>query len=201
VLSSEIKLMALAGIVTKMGIWLQSQLDMTCSVSVGKEDLVPQAAILSDLQRHNIIQNSPSIANLFRQAITSVMDPEVMKMLGPLLGTKGAIPEAALQGIATARGWGYWQAHFALYGPKTIVQNSWDFVKTSFAKVPGAKCEGKLFTGVDSQPIQTADLPVEAHSSFGYSPSQQPGADGLPSKRQQPHLVFLHHPAIRKRAL
>jgi hypothetical protein len=49
-----------------------------------------------------------SIANLFRQAITSVMDPEVMKMLGPLLGTKGAIAEVALQEIATARGWLYW---------------------------------------------------------------------------------------------
>lgn len=147
-----------------MGIWLQPQPEtyMTCSVSVlREEDLVPLVGILSDLQRRNIIQNSPSIANLFRQAITSAMDPEVIKMLGPLLGTKGAITEAALQEIATARGWGYWQAYFALYGPKTIVESSWDFIKASFAKVPGAKCEGKLFAGVDGQSVQTADLPVE----------------------------------------
>jgi 4-cresol dehydrogenase (hydroxylating) flavoprotein subunit len=116
---------------------------------------------LSDLQRRNIVQNSPSIANLFRQAITSVMDPEVMKMLGPLLGMKGAITEAALQEIATARGWGYWQAYFALYGPKPIVESSWHFIKASFGKVLDAKCEGKLFTGIDGQPVQTADLPVE----------------------------------------
>lgn len=109
-LSSEIKRTLLTGIVAKIGIWLQPQPEtfMACTLNVEKEeDLVPLIAILSDLQRRNIIQNSPSIANLFRQAITSAMDPEVIKMLGPFLGTKEAIPEAALQEIATARGWGY----------------------------------------------------------------------------------------------
>jgi len=89
------------------------------------------------------------------------MDREVMKILGPLLGTKGAITEAALQKIATARGWGYWQAYFALYGLKPIVKSALDFIEASFAKVPSPKCEGKLFTGVEGQPVQTAALPVE----------------------------------------
>lgn len=80
---------------------------------------------------------------------------------GPLLGTKGSITETALQEIAAARSWGNWQAYFALYGPKPFVESSWDFIKASFAKVPGAKCEGKLFISAEGQLVQTADLPVE----------------------------------------
>ena len=152
------------GIVTKVGMWLFPQPDayISCSVTVEKEyDLVALVGTLSDLQRRNIIQNSPSISNLFRQAIVSAMDVEVIQILGPHFGHKDAIPEAVLEEIRAAKGWGWWKAQFAIYGPEPIARSSWDYVKAAFAKVPGARCEGELVAGVDGQPVMASDLPEE----------------------------------------
>jgi 4-cresol dehydrogenase (hydroxylating) len=144
--------------------WLFPQPDayVSCSVSVEREsDLAALVGTLSDLQRRNIVQNSPSVSNLFRQAIVSAMDPEVIRILGPYLGHKNAIPEAVLEEIRVAKGWGWWKAQFAIYGPESIAVSSWDYVKAAFAKVPGARCEGELVVGVDGQPVMASDLPEE----------------------------------------
>lgn len=135
---------------------------MSCSVSVEKEsDLVALVGTLSDLQRRNIIQNSPSITNLFRQAMVSAMDPEVIQILGPHLGPNQAVPEAILEEIRALKGWGWWKAQFAIYGPESIVKSSWDHVQATFAKVPGARCEGEVIVGPNGQPLMTPNLPDE----------------------------------------
>lgn len=116
---------------------------------------------VSDLQRRNIIQNSASISNPFRQAIISAMDPEVIRILGPQLGHKNAIPETVLEEVRALKGWGWWRAQFAIYGPESIVRSSWDHVKATFAKLPGTRCEGEVVVGVDGQPLVASDLPEE----------------------------------------
>ena len=149
------------GIVTKMGIWLlpQPQSYISCSISVPEEDdLVTLVGTLSDLQRRNVIQNSPSVCNLFRQAITSVMDPVVMEKLGPYMRSQTAFPPHVLEDLRSLKGWGWWRAQFALYGPETLVRCSWEVIQAAFSRISGAKCEGKIVTGTNGQPVMTADL-------------------------------------------
>ena len=152
------------GIVTKMGIWLfpQPQSYISCSISVPEEDdLVNLVGTLSDLQRRNIIQNSPSVCNLFRQAITSVMDPVVMEKLGPYMRSQTAFPPHVLEDLRSLKGWGWWSAQFAVYGPESLVRSSWEVIQAAFRRIPGSNCEGKIVTGINGQPVMTTDLPHE----------------------------------------
>ena len=150
------------GVVTKLGIWLQPapQAYMTCAISVEKEEqLVELIGTITDLQRRGIIQNSPSISNLFRQCITQIEIPEVAQLLVPCLGTKNAIPHEKLERIREKMAWGFWRADFALYGPANIVHASWEHIQKTFANVASAQCSNEMFSAGDGEKLSATTLP------------------------------------------
>jgi hypothetical protein len=72
-------LLTVAGIVTKLGIHITPAPEAYATVKVcvpREEDLIPLVGTLSGLMRRLIILNSPSIANIFRLALTAPI-PEV----------------------------------------------------------------------------------------------------------------------------
>lgn len=148
------------GVVTKIGIHLTPAPEsyMSCDVSVpGEEDLVELVGILSDLQRRGVIWNSPSIENHFRQAIVC-QDPNIHAKLAPYCGPNKRIPEKVLEEIRAEKGWGFWKAEFALYGPSEVVPALYESVKRAFNKIAGVKIETKLTGGVPGRYLKPTDI-------------------------------------------
>ena len=93
------------GVVTKLGIWVQPQPDTMMPVCLEMdelEDLQDLVDILAELRREDILQNDPSIFNVFRS--TSRMGSRHQVYPDP-----GAIPEDALQAMMKENGWKYWK--------------------------------------------------------------------------------------------
>lgn len=152
--------MTALGVVTKIGIHLTPAPEsyMSCNVSVPREaDLINLVGILSDLQRRGIIWNSPSVENHFRQAIVC-QDPNVHAKLAPYCGANKRIPEDLLEEICAEKGWGFWKAEFALYGPSEVVPAMYESVRRAFSKIPGVKIDTRLCGGVPGKYLKATDI-------------------------------------------
>ncbi|KKY26461.1 putative fad binding domain containing protein [Phaeomoniella chlamydospora] len=125
------------GIVTKLGIHMTPAPEAYayCEVSVKEEkDLVPLIGTISDLIRRRIIGNSASISNIFRQALVSE-NPRVLEKLGPHLGIDKHVAYEVLEKIRAKEGWGFWKAHFALYGSIESVEGQIRTVRRALAPI------------------------------------------------------------------
>jgi len=129
------------GIVTKMTLWSSpAPLGfISCHIAVPKEtDLVPLIDIFRELLTHDVIQNHPVIGNIVRE-------------LGKR-GTrskwydgKGAIPDWRLEELAKEHNLSWWDANFALYGPKEIIDFNFRRCQEAFAAIPGARLRGNAY--------------------------------------------------------
>ncbi|PYH49313.1 FAD-binding oxidoreductase [Aspergillus saccharolyticus JOP 1030-1] len=111
------------GVVTKIGMHITPAPEAyaTVEVSIPQEsDLVPLVGSLSDLMRRSVILNSPSIANIFRIALTS-QNPEVLAEMKKYINPGSCVPYSALEEIRTRQGWGFWKAYFSLYPPVEVL--------------------------------------------------------------------------------
>jgi 4-cresol dehydrogenase (hydroxylating) len=131
-----------------------------CTVSVPNEsDLAVLVGTISRLTRQSTIQNHASISNIYRQVL--MHDDPGIKMVAVGPGTKGGCAnDDELASLQKKLGWGYWKAHFAIYGPSPeSVNASWAAVQKAFSHVPGAICSNVAYAGKDGAKIKARDTP------------------------------------------
>ena len=146
------------GIVTKMSIWASPSPEgfMICRVDVEEEkDITAMIDTFRTLLLNETIQNHPVIGNV----------PREMAKRGPrrkFYDGPGAIPDARMEELKKEFGIGYWSGRFGLYGPKEMIEFNYKRCEKAFAKVPGAKIEGKAFYPPEGKEfLSPEDLPVE----------------------------------------
>ncbi|KAJ2897242.1 Vanillyl-alcohol oxidase [Zalerion maritima] len=175
------------GIVTKLGFHLTPAPEAYCSCQVHAEDekdLVPLIDLLADLIRRRVIGNSPSVTNIFREALLS-RDADVSKELGPYLGVDKCVPDDVLEKIRHRKGWGFWKAHFSLYGPTEVVPALLEALKRAVAAAPGLRLEakpvvtapsGKFLESMDVGEEEIPHAGVPTLEPLGLTESRAPGA-------------------------
>ncbi|KAI9370116.1 hypothetical protein BJX61DRAFT_516560 [Aspergillus egyptiacus] len=148
------------GIVTKIGIHITPAPEAYATVEVSvpeEEDLVPLVGTLSDLMRCSIILNSPSIANIFRIALTSRV-PEVHAKLAEHMKPGSCVPYPVLDEIRKEQNWGFWKAYFSLYGSPEMLPALIKTVERAFTTaIPGVQIHYRDFPGTPGQTISAAD--------------------------------------------
>ncbi|PHH65820.1 hypothetical protein CDD81_1189 [Ophiocordyceps australis] len=132
------------GVVTKMGLWIQPQPETTMTVCLELErleELEQLVDMIAELRREGILQNDPSIFDVFRR----------ISRLGPrheVYSGSGAIPEERVEKLMREQGWGYWKTWFSLYGKKDMVLSRLGWTQQTVAKkCPTARLTYKLFEG------------------------------------------------------
>ncbi|GJP92946.1 CAZyme family AA4 [Aspergillus niger] len=159
------------GVVTKIGIHLTPApaCFMDCVVSVpNEEDIGALVRIMSALEREGIVQNHASIANPYRQALSSE-DPLVLgRAVGP--GIEGGYAtNADMTKLAKEQGWGYWKAHFAIYGASgAFIDACWTIVQERFAAIPGAAATAERHEHKLGGRLNAAELPMGEIPHTGY---------------------------------
>lgn len=151
------------GVVTKIGIHITPAPEAYATVEVDvprEEDLVPLVGTLSDLMRRSIILNSPSIANIFRIALTSNI-PEVLEIIGPYMKANSYVPYPLLEEVRKQQNWGFWRAYFSLYGSVEMLPALLMTVQRAFSTIPGVQIKWREFPGTPGRPIKAAEIKEE----------------------------------------
>jgi hypothetical protein len=154
-----------------------------------EEDLVPLIGTLSDLMRRSIILNSPSIANIFRIALTSKV-PEVHAKLAEYMKPGSNVPAEVLEEIRAQQDWGYWKAYFSLYGSVEMLPALQKTIQRAFSAIPGSQVEWREFPGTPGSFITAAEIKEEEIPHSGI-PTLAPL--GIVDSRQQEgggHICF-----------
>jgi hypothetical protein len=110
--------------------------------------------------RRSIILNSPSIANIFRIALTSRV-PEVHAKLAEYMKPGSCVPADVLEDIRTERGWGFWKAYFSLYGSVEMLPALQKTIQRAFSAIPGSKVEWREFPGFPGRFITADEIKEE----------------------------------------
>lgn len=180
------------GVVTKLGIHITPAPEAYATVEVSvprEEDLVPLIGTLSDLMRRSIILNSPSIANIFRIALTSRV-PEVHAKLAEYMKPDSYVPYDVLEEIRVKQKWGFWKVYFSLYGSVEMLPALLKTVQRAFEPIPGVQVEWREFPGSPGRAVTTADIGREEIPHSGV-PTLEPL--GIVDSRQEKgggHICF-----------
>lgn len=133
----------------------------TVEVDVPQEsDLVALVGILSDLMRRSVILNSPSIANIFRIALTSRV-PSVHEKLQEYMKPNSYVPYDVLENIRVEQKWGFWRAYFSLYSQVELLPGLLQTTRRAFNAIPGATMTWREFPGEPGESITTATIKEE----------------------------------------
>jgi hypothetical protein len=152
-----------AGIVTKLGIHITPAPEAYATIEVSvlrEEDLIPLVGTLSDLMRRSIILNSPSIANIFRLALTTPI-PKVQAKIRQYMKPGSYVPYPVLEEIRKEQNWGFWKAYFSLYGSVEMLPALLKTVQRAFAPIAGVQITWREFPGAPGQAITTAEIKSE----------------------------------------
>jgi hypothetical protein len=156
------------GIVTKLAIWMQPQPDTTVTVKLEMnklDDLQDLIEILAKLRLEDVINNDPSIFNVFRRI--SRLGPRHQIYSGP-----GAMPASLVAELMQKHNLPYWTTWFSLYGPKDIVLSRLAITQETVTLAnPRAKLTYKLFEGKHGEKVDAEEIPTE----------WQPGNAGVPT--------------------
>jgi hypothetical protein len=133
----------------------------TVEVEVPQEsDLVALVGILSDLMRRSVILNSPSIANIFRIALTSGV-AGVQAKLQEYMKPNSYVPYDVLEEIRVEQKWGFWRAYFSLYSQVEMLPGLLQVTRRAFDALPGATMKWREFSGRPGESITTAFIKEE----------------------------------------
>ncbi len=154
-----------------------------------EEDLVPLIGTLSDLMRRSIILNSPSIANIFRIALTSKV-PEVHAKLAEYMKPGSFVPADVLEDIRAQQGWGFWKAYFSLYGSVEMLPALQKTIQRAFASIPGSKVEWREFPGSPGRFITADEIKEEEIPHSGIPTLAPLGIVDSRQERGGGHICF-----------
>lgn len=149
--------------VTKLGIHITPAPEAYASVEVSvpnEADLVPLVGILSDLRRRSIILNAPSVANIFRLALTSE-NPDVRAKIIPYMKPNSCVPYSVLEEIRREQSWGFWKAYFSLHGSVEMLPALQRTVRRALAAIPGTQIESREFPGSPGKSMRAEEM--ESH--------------------------------------
>jgi hypothetical protein len=107
--------------------------------------------------RRSIILNAPSIANIFRIALTSPV-PEVQVKLAEYMKSGSHVPYDVLEEIRLQHGWGFWKAYFSLYGSVEMLPALKKTVERTFSSISGVKINWREFPGSPGRTITAAEI-------------------------------------------
>lgn len=110
--------------------------------------------------RRSIILNSPSIANIFRIAMTSKV-PEVHAKIAQYMKPNSCVPYPVLEEIRKEQNWGFWKAYFSLYGSVEMLPALLKTIKRAFSAITGVQIEYREFRGTPGRFITTAEIKEE----------------------------------------
>ncbi len=116
------------GIVTKAGLWLQPEPEMTASVELAFpnfDDAAWAIDILSDLRRRDIIQHNIVFGSPVRAA-------SVMSQRAEWYEGEGALPESAEKAMMAKLHLGWWNAKISFFGPAFVVEGSMTLLRQLF---------------------------------------------------------------------
>ena len=116
------------GIVTKAGLWLQPEPEMTASVELAFpnfDDAAWAIDILSDLRRRDIIQHNIVFGSPVRAA-------SVMSQRAEWYEGEGALPESAEKAMMAKLHLGWWNAKISFFGPAFVVEGSMKLLRQLF---------------------------------------------------------------------
>ena len=116
------------GIVTKAGLWLQPEPEMTAAVEIAFPDFDDAGwaiDILSDLRRRDIIQHNIVFGSPVRAA-------SVLTQRSEWYTGEGALPEEAELAMMERYGLGWWNAKISFYGPEFQVEGSMRLMRDLF---------------------------------------------------------------------
>ncbi|KAJ5724828.1 hypothetical protein N7493_006556 [Penicillium malachiteum] len=179
------------GIVTKLGIHITPAPEAYATVEVSvprEEDLVPLVGTLSDLMRRSVILNSPSIANIFRIALTS-REREVHEILGNYMKPGSNVPYDVLEDIQHQQGWGFWKAYFSLHAPVEVLPSLIAAIKWAFATIEGVRIDYREFSGSPGKFITAQEVGEEEIPHSG-TPTLAPLAILDSRQKGSGHLCF-----------
>ena len=112
---------------------------MACHLDVPEEaDLAPMVDIFRELLLREKIQNHPVIGNVVREVVKRGLRSDVYDGVD-------AIPYNRLKEIQAEYGMGFWDAIFALYGPKEIIEYNYRKIQEAFEAIPGSKLDGTAY--------------------------------------------------------
>ncbi|KAK4647031.1 uncharacterized protein QC761_121960 [Podospora bellae-mahoneyi] len=182
------------GIVTKIGIHITPAPEAYATVEVDvplESDLIPLVGTLSDLMRRSIILNSPSIANIFRIALTSEK-PEVLSQIGPYMKADSCVPYDLLERIRVEERWGFWRAYFSLYGSVEMLSALKATVERAFRQaVPGVQFKYREWAGLPGAAISAAeDIKTEVVPHSGIPTVEPLGIVDSRGERGGGHICF-----------
>ncbi|KAJ5463438.1 Vanillyl-alcohol oxidaseC-terminal subdomain 1 [Penicillium sp. IBT 31633x] len=121
------------GIVTKMSIWASPAPEgfMRCHLSVPEEtDLAPMVDTFRELLLREKIQNHPVIGNVIRELNKRGLRKDFWT-------EPCSIPYHRIKEIQAELGLGFWDATFALYGPKELMEYHLKEIREAFKPIKG----------------------------------------------------------------
>lgn len=110
--------------------------------------------------RRSIILNSPSIANIFRIALTSQV-PVVQAKLAQYMKPDSYVPYPVLEEIRKTQNWGFWKAYFSLYGSVEMLPALLATIKRAFSTIQGVQITWREFPGKPGEAITAAEIKEE----------------------------------------
>jgi 4-cresol dehydrogenase (hydroxylating) len=125
------------GIVTKLSLWASPAPEgfMRCKLSVPEEsDLAPMVDIFRELLLREKIQNHPVIGNVIRELNKRGLRKDFWD-------GDYSIPYQRIKEIQAEIGMGFWDATFALYGPKEVIEYNLKRIQEAFVPIKGHTLE------------------------------------------------------------
>lgn len=144
------------GIVTKAGVWLQPEPEMTAKIELAFpkfEDAAWAIDILADLRRRDVIQHNIVFGNPVRTA--SVVSQRAEWYEGP-----GAIPDKACEAMIAKLGIGWWNAKINLFGHAATVKAHVELIRGLFEPRLGRELNFELWQQGDPPDRSARGIPT-----------------------------------------
>lgn len=144
------------GVVTKAGLWLQPEPEMTAKVDLAFpkfDDAAWAIDILADLRRRDVIQHNIVFGSPVRAA--STMSQRTEWYDGP-----GAIPDAACEDMIRKLGIGWWNAKISLFGHATLVKAQVELIRSLFEPRLGRELKFDLWQQGDPPDRSARGIPT-----------------------------------------
>ena len=144
------------GVVTKAGLWLQPEPEMTAKVELAFpkfEDAEWAIDLLADLRRRDVIQHNIVFGSPVRAA--SVVSQRAEWYDGP-----GAIPDSACEAMIKKLGIGWWNAKVSLFGHAATVKAQVEILRALFKPRIGKPLNFELWEQGDAPDKSARGIPT-----------------------------------------
>ncbi|TNE38789.1 MAG: FAD-binding oxidoreductase [Sphingomonadales bacterium] len=144
------------GIVTKAGLWLQPEPEMTAKIELALpkfEDAEWAIDILTDLRRRDVIQHNIVFGTPVRAA-------SVMSQRADWYEGEGALPDAVSEEMMKKLGLGWWNAKINLFGHEGVVTAQIDLIRKLFEPKMGRELKFQTWRKGDPEEQSAQGIPT-----------------------------------------